>query len=49
MGSYQEVKGYLLESIRIPPGIGGVIEVCKAEPIRCLRVVETLIQPQTPE
>jgi hypothetical protein len=25
----------------------GVIEVYKAEPIRCLRVVETLVQPQT--
>jgi hypothetical protein len=26
----------------------GVIEVYKVEPIRCLRVVETLVQPQTP-
>jgi hypothetical protein len=26
----------------------GVIEVYEAEPIRCLRVAETLVQPQTP-
>ena len=43
MGSYWEVKGYLLKSIRILLGIKGVIEVYKAEPIRCLRVVETLV------
>ena len=24
----------------------GVIEVCEVKPIRCLRVVETLVQPQ---
>jgi len=47
MGSYQEVKGHPLESTRIPPEIGGVMEVYKAEPIRCLRAVETLVQPQT--
>jgi hypothetical protein len=27
--------------------MGGVIEVYEVEPIRCLRVVETLVQPQT--
>ena len=43
MGFYWEVKGYLLKSIRIPLGMGGVIEVCEAEPIRCLRAVETLV------
>ena len=48
MGSYWEVKGYLLESIRIPLEMGGVIEVCKVEPIRCPRVVETLVQLQIP-
>ena len=43
MGSYWEVKGHLLESIRIPLGMGGVMEVCEAEPIRRLRAVETLV------
>jgi hypothetical protein len=28
--------------------MGGVIEVYEVEPIRCLRAVETLVQPQTP-
>jgi hypothetical protein len=28
--------------------MGGVIEVCEAEPTRYLRAVETLVQPQTP-
>jgi hypothetical protein len=32
----------------MPLGIEGVIEVYKVEPIRYLRVVETLVQPQTP-
>jgi hypothetical protein len=45
MGSYWEVQGYLPESIRIPLGMGGVIEVCEVEPVRCLRAVETLVQP----
>ena len=26
--------------------MGGVIEVCKVKPIRCLGAVETLVQPQ---
>jgi len=43
MGSHWEVKGHPLESIRIPLGIEGVMEVYKAEPIRCLRAVETLV------
>ena len=43
MGSYWEVKGYLPKSIRIPLGMGGVIKVYKAEPIKCLRAVETLV------
>jgi len=43
MGSHREVKEYLLESTRIPLGIEGVIEAYKAEPIRCLRAVETLV------
>ena len=46
MGSYQEIKGHLLKSIKIPLGIGGVIKVCKAKPVRCLRAVETLVQLQ---
>ena len=28
--------------------MGGVIEAYKAEPIRCARVAETLVQLQTP-
>jgi len=43
MGSHWEVKGHPLESIRIPPGMGGVMEVYKVEPVRCLRAVETLV------
>ena len=43
MGSYWEVKGHLLESIRIPLGMGGVMEVCEAELVRCLRVAKTLV------
>ena len=44
MGSYWEVKGYLLESIRIPLRIGGVIKVYKVEPIRCLKAINTRIR-----
>jgi len=43
MGSYWEVQGHLLESTRIPLGMGGVMEACEAEPIRYLRAVETLV------
>ena len=28
--------------------MGGVIEACKVKPIKYLRAVETLVQPQTP-
>jgi len=27
--------------------MGGVMEACEAKPVRCARVVETLVQPQT--
>jgi len=47
MGSYWEVKGHPPESIRIPLEIGRAIEAYKAEPIKCLRAVKTLVQPQT--
>ena len=43
MGSYQEVKGHLLKSIRISLGMGRVIKVYKAEPIKCPRAVKTLV------
>jgi len=43
MGSYQEVKGHPLKSTRIPLKIKGVMEACKAEPIKYLRAAETLV------
>jgi len=43
MGSYWEVKGHPLKSIRIPLKIERAIEVYKVEPIRCLKAVETLV------
>jgi len=43
MGSYWEVQGYPLKSTRVPLGMGGAIEVCEAEPIKCLRAAETLV------
>ena len=45
---YQKVYGNPLESIKTFQSIGKVMGAYKVKPIKCLKVVKTLIQPQTP-